>query len=159
MTTSSPEAKIDATCSAGREAAAVVGGAAVVAGTVVAGAVVAGAVVAGAVVAVVGLEQVECDGLLRSLAVKAAFRRQGLAHELVKHVEACAAAWGVESLYLLTTTAEHFFLSLGYRPTPRDQAPVGIQGMPQFSDLCPTGSAFLGKRIQPTTIEPEQVPS
>lgn len=115
--------------------------------------------VAGAVVAVVGLEQVESDGLLRSLAVKAAFRRQGLAHELVKHVEARAAAWGVESLYLLTTTAEHFFLSLGYRPTPRNQAPVGIQGMPQFSDLCPTASAFLGKRIQPTTIEPEQVPS
>ena len=67
--------------------------------------------VAGFVIAVIGLEQFQSVGLLRSLAVAPAYRGRGLAQELVGHVESFAGSDGVESLFLLTATAEAFFLT------------------------------------------------
>lgn len=103
--------------------------------------------VAGSVVAVVGLEQFESVGLLRSLAVSPGHRGRGLARELVRFVESFALSRGVESLFLLTTTAEAFFVALGYGPASRQEAPHAIQATPQFSGLCPSSSAFLSKHL------------
>lgn len=103
--------------------------------------------VAGSVVAVVGLEQFQSVGLLRSLAVSPGHRGRGLARELVSFVESFAQSRGVESLFLLTTTAEAFFVALGYGPASRQEAPHAIQATPQFSGLCPSSSAFLSKRL------------
>lgn len=103
--------------------------------------------VAGSVVAVIGLEQFQSVGLLRSLAVTSDYRGRGLAQKLVGHVETVAASRGVASLFLLTTTAEAFFRQQGYRPTPRQEAPQVIQVTTQFSGLCPSSSAFLSKHI------------
>ncbi len=103
--------------------------------------------VAGSMVAVVGLEQFESVGLLRSLAVSPGHRGRGLARELVRFVESFALSRGVESLFLLTTTAEAFFVALGYGPASRQAAPQVIQATPQFSGLCPSSSAFLSKRL------------
>ena len=104
--------------------------------------------VAGSVVAVIGLEQFWSAGLLRSLAVLPPVRERGFAQALVSHVESFAASHGVESLFLLTTTAEPFFLKLGYRPASRQDAPRAIQATSQFSGLCPSSSAFLSKRVK-----------
>lgn len=104
--------------------------------------------VAGSVVAVIGLEQFQSVGLLRSLAITPSYRGHGLAQELVSHVESFAASHGVESLFLLTTTAEAFFMKLGYRPASRQEAPQAIQATSQFSGLCPSSSAFLSKRVE-----------
>lgn len=103
--------------------------------------------VAGSVVAVVGLEQFQSVGLLRSLAVSPSHRGRGLAQELVSFVESFAISRGVESLFLFTTTAEAFFVKLGYCPAPRQEAPQAIQATPQFSGLCPSSSAFMSKRV------------
>lgn len=105
--------------------------------------------VAGSVVAVIGLEQFQSVGLLRSLAVSPRYRGRGLAQELVRHVEFFAASHGIDSLFLLTTTAEAFFRKLGYYPASRQEAPQAIQATSQFSGLCPSSSAFLSKRIEP----------
>ena len=102
---------------------------------------------AGSVVAVVGLEQFQSVGLLRSLAVSPGHRGRGLARELVSFVESFALSQGVESLFLLTTTAEAFFVASGYGPASRQEAPQAIQATPQFSGLCPSSSAFLSKRL------------
>ncbi|HUF21287.1 MAG TPA: hypothetical protein VMP00_11095, partial [Burkholderiales bacterium] len=67
--------------------------------------------------------------------------------ELVLFAESWSAAQGVESLFLLTTTADHFFLDLGYSLASRDNAPSSIQATSQFSSLCPASSAFLSKRV------------
>jgi amino-acid N-acetyltransferase len=104
--------------------------------------------VADTVVAVIGLELLQSVGLLRSLAVIPTYRMQGLAHELVNYAESFAASHGIESLFLLTTTVEDFFIKLGYRPTPRQNAPEAIQGTAQFSSLCPSSSSFLSKHLR-----------
>lgn len=98
-------------------------------------------------VAVVGLELYPPFGLLRSVAVRPAYRKRGLARELVAFAESFAAARGVGSLFLLTTTAERFFLGLGYSLASRGEAPPAIQATSQFSGLCPASSSFLSKRV------------
>jgi amino-acid N-acetyltransferase len=103
--------------------------------------------VAGAVVAVVGLEHFQSNGLLRSLAVSPGHRGRGFAKELVSFVESFAVSRGVESLFLLTNTADAFFIKLEYCPISRQEAPHAIQAIPQFLGLCPSSSAFLFKRI------------
>jgi len=52
----------------------------------------------GCLVAVIGLEQFQSIGLLRSLAVVPDHRGGGLARELVVHVESFATSRGIESL-------------------------------------------------------------
>lgn len=99
-------------------------------------------------VAVVGLELYPPFGLLRSLAVRSAFRKHGLARQLVSFAESWSAGHGVESLFLLTTTADRFFLGLGYSPASRDSAPSAIRASKQFSSLCPASSAFLSKFVR-----------
>lgn len=98
-------------------------------------------------VAIVGLELFGSVGLLRSLAVSPEDRGRGLARQLVAFVERVAASQGVESLFLLTTSAAAFFEKLGFVPTFRSDAPPVIQATQQFSDLCPATSALLIKSI------------
>lgn len=102
---------------------------------------------AGKLVGVIGLEIYGTDALLRSLAVVPALRRQGLGKALVTYAETYAASIGIESLFLLTTTADAFFADLGYSPASREDAPQSIQATTQFSGLCPASSAFMIKHL------------
>ena len=98
-------------------------------------------------VGIVGLQIYGSDALLRSLVVSTSHRAQGLGQKLVEHAEQHARTRGVATIYLLTTTAEHFFRSRGYVVTPRDSAPSAIRSTPEFASLCPASSAFLSKRL------------
>lgn len=111
----------------------------------------------GSLVAVVGVELHPPFGLLRSLAVRSAFRNRGFARELVSFAESDSAERGVEELFLLTTTAARFFLGLGYSPALRTAAPPAIQACAQFSNLCPASAAFLSKRLGVAT-DPANAP-
>lgn len=104
----------------------------------------------GELVGVVGLEAYGACGLLRSLAVAPAQRGSGMARRLVEFVEAQAVERGIHELFLLTSTAEAFFMVRGYAPVSRTAAPPAIQGTAQFSGVCPSSAAFLGKRLSPT---------
>ena len=77
-------------------------------------------------VAVIGLEIKNHSALLRSLAVDAAYRNRGIATELVGKIEDYAKSMDVDTLYILTLTADVFFEKCGYRRIARDSAPVGI---------------------------------
>lgn len=101
----------------------------------------------GTLMAIVGLELYPPAGLLRSLAVAPSFRGRGLARALVKFAESYAASQGVKTLFLLTTTAERLFLTLGYLPASRVAAPEAIQATSQFASLCPGSAAFLSKHV------------
>jgi amino-acid N-acetyltransferase len=96
---------------------------------------------------VVGLELYGGAALLRSLAVSPGRRASGLGSRLVAHAERYAQDRGVQSLYLLTTTAESFFQRLGYARIPREEAPAAIKATQEFSGICPASSAFMVKHL------------
>src|SRR5690349_19768579 len=74
----------------------------------------------GDIVGVAGIEVCCDDGLLRSVAVKPDWRSKGVGRALVTRAIANAEARGINALYLLTTTAEHYFPSLGFAKVERD---------------------------------------
>jgi amino-acid N-acetyltransferase len=96
----------------------------------------------------VGLELYGEVALLRSLAVAAAHRSAGLGSRLVAHAERHAQDHEVKSLYLLTTTAESFFLRRGYIKIPREEAPAAIMSTKEFAGICPLSSAFMVKHFE-----------
>lgn len=104
----------------------------------------------GRLLGVVGVEVYGCVGLLRSLAVEPVHRNSGLGATLVSNAETWAAELGVETLYLLTTTAAQFFARRGYEAVPRSEAPAAIAATAQFSDLCPASSTFMRKVLAAT---------
>jgi len=95
----------------------------------------------------IGLELFGEVALLRSLAVASSRRSAGLGSRLVAHAERHARDQGVQSLYLLTTTAEKFFLRRGYARIPREGAPAAIKTTSEFSGICPVSSAFMVKKL------------
>ena len=96
---------------------------------------------------VIGLELFSEVALLRSLAVASSRRGTGVGSGLVAHAERHARDQGVQSLYLLTTTAEQFFLRRGYARIPRDEAPTAIRNTSEFSSICPASSSFMVKQL------------
>lgn len=97
----------------------------------------------GAIVGSAALE-VCCDNaLLRSVAVAPEWRSRGLGRALVSRVIADAEARGLRALYLLTTTAEHYFPSFGFQEIPRDQVPADVQGTEEFRDACPASAVVM----------------
>ena len=101
----------------------------------------------GRVAGVCGLEVHGRYGLLRSLAVDARYRGDGLGAALVEDALVRARDLGVTEVYLLTTTAERFFARAGYERVARESAPREIQETQEFSTLCPTTSTVMRKRL------------
>jgi amino-acid N-acetyltransferase len=97
--------------------------------------------------AMIGIEIFGPDALLRSLVVSPALREHGLGRLLVDKAEQYARQHGVSTIYLLTTTAEKFFLARGYSSAKREAAPSSIRSTPEFAGLCPASSAFLSKHL------------
>ena len=96
---------------------------------------------------VVGLEQIDDVGLLRSLAVAKAYRRKGLATQLVNKIEEYARSKKVATLYLLTLTAEFFFTKQGYQKADRESAPPVLQKTTEFKSLCPETAVCMKKHL------------
>jgi amino-acid N-acetyltransferase len=93
----------------------------------------------------IGLETYEDVALLRSLVVAESARGRGHGATLSAAAEALAAQLGITSIYLLTTSAEKFFLARGYRVVSRHDAPGSIQATAQFSALCPSTAIVMVK--------------
>ncbi|WP_152039685.1 arsenic resistance N-acetyltransferase ArsN2 [Salinigranum salinum] len=98
-------------------------------------------------VGVGGLEPHGTDGLLRSVVVEPSVRGEGYGGDLCAALEARACADGIDTLYLLTTTAADFFGARGYEPIDRADAPPSIRSTTQFADLCPTTATCMRKQL------------
>ena len=96
---------------------------------------------------VVGLELLGATALLRSLAVDAAARGEGGGTALVEAAEGHAIREGVETLYLLTTTADRFFERLGYARVAREKAPPEIRRTREFSEMCSETAVLMMKDL------------
>lgn len=97
--------------------------------------------------AVIGLEQYDDLGLIRSLAVAEPYRRQGLGQQLVQWVEKKAQQEGLKQLYLLTTSATEFFEVLGYARLERNDLPPALYSSSQVQGVCPASAQVLVKAL------------
>ncbi|QYM79308.1 GNAT family N-acetyltransferase [Horticoccus luteus] len=96
------------------------------------------------IVGVVGAEVHGADGLLRSLAVAAAWRGRGLGRQLVQRLRVAQPA--VRRWWVLTTTAESFFAELRFGRVERRLAPAAIAATEEFRTLCPSTAVCLVRR-------------
>jgi len=101
----------------------------------------------GRVVGVAGLEIHGEDGLLRSVAVDADYRGQGLAASLVEAALERAKRVQLRSVYLLTTTARDYFARRGFVDCPREEAPAAVRGSWEFRVGCPSTAAFMRRLV------------
>jgi amino-acid N-acetyltransferase len=101
----------------------------------------------GRVVGVAGLEIHGEDGLLRSVAVDADYRGQGLATSLVEAALERAKRVNLRTVYLLTTTAREYFARRGFADCPRETAPAGIRESWEFRTGCPSTAAFMKRPV------------
>ena len=98
-------------------------------------------------VGAVGVEKKGDQGLLRSLVVHPESRSSGLGKLLTEEIESLSKSIGLKSLYLLTTTAADFFLSLGYQSTNREAVPGPIAATEEFNSICPASATCLMKTL------------
>jgi len=102
----------------------------------------------GTVVGIAGVELYEDGALLRSVAVHPAWRSGGLGRTLVDRALDGARHSGARDVFLLTTTAEHYFPRLGFAGITRDQVPAGVQGSIEFREACPASAVVMHRRLE-----------
>lgn len=95
----------------------------------------------------IGLEVYGSVALLRSLAVKPGLQKKGYGRALLDAVLDDAIKRGITEVYLLTDTAETFFTLRGFQRADRSTAPDAISRTQEFSELCPSSSAFMLIRL------------
>ena len=103
---------------------------------------------AGELAAVAGLEVCCENALLRSVAVRPDWRARGLGHALVRHVVCAAEARGLDALYLLTTTAEHYFPRFGFDRVEREAVPAEIRETLEFRSACPASAVAMSRPLR-----------
>ena len=104
----------------------------------------------GAIVGVAGLEVAGENALLRSVAVAPEWRSRGLGRGLVTRLIADAESRGIHALYLLTTTAEQYFPSFGFRAVPREQVPDDVRDTSEFQVVCPSTATVMERKLGPS---------
>lgn len=101
----------------------------------------------GSMIGCIGLEVLGETGLMRSLAVRPYYRGQGLGKALYRRMLIHAHERGIQSWYLLTTTAEGFFRKLGFRKLDRRKVPAAVRQTKEFQTLCPATAQCLTQKL------------
>ena len=95
------------------------------------------------VVGCAAVEQYGNAGLLRSVAVSKFERGSGLGTQLVKNAITHAAPRGLDTLILLTTTAELYFPRFGFRIVDRASVPQSVLQSVEFRSACPATATVM----------------
>lgn len=103
----------------------------------------------GDLVGVAGLEICCDDALLRSVAVSPEWRSRGVGRALVTRAISDAEARGIRALYLLTTTAEGYFPSFGFKSVARADVPEAVRATREFTVACPASAAAMSRSLRP----------
>jgi len=94
-----------------------------------------------------GLELYQEFALLRSVAVKPAFRKRGTASRLTRAALDLAKHHKVTNVYLLTETASTLFSKMGFTHIQRSDVPEDVRGSAEFTTLCPTTCMVMTKSL------------
>lgn len=90
-----------------------------------------------------GLELYPPVALLRSVAVAETHRGKGLGRSLTTRLISHAGNQGIQTLVLLTETAEAYFLKLGFKPVPRASLPPEVQDSAELRGACPASATAM----------------
>jgi amino-acid N-acetyltransferase len=102
------------------------------------------------VVGVAGMERYGDAGLLRSVAVAPEWQGGGVGRALVERVLDEGRAEGIREVYLLTTTAEHYFPRIGFVCVARSEVPGPLHESEEFKGACPSSAVTMRKPL--TTV-------
>jgi len=101
---------------------------------------------------VVGTAALELYGgaaLLRSVAVAAPLRGQGLGVALTVAALDLARQHGIRSVYLLTETAGQFFPKFGFHAISRAEVDYAVLASTEFTTACPKSAMVMVKQLKP----------
>jgi amino-acid N-acetyltransferase len=98
-----------------------------------------------------GLEIHEQAGLLRSVAVTAPYRSQGLGRQLTEGILALARHNGLASVALLTTTAQHDFPRYGFVPVERSSLPDALSASEELQGACCASAVAMSVTLSPAS--------
>ena len=99
------------------------------------------------IVGSVAVETYPDGGLLRSVAVAGDSQGRGLGQALTSAAFTMARDTGIETLYLLTTTAEGYFPKFGFERIERSDVPASVQASVEFTSACPSSAIVMRKRL------------
>lgn len=102
----------------------------------------------GRIVGAAGLELYADGALLRSVVVDAKAQGQGLGQRLTEAALALAAARDEPAVFLLTTTAEHFFPRFGFERIEREAVPESVRQSVEFRSACPASAIVMRKQLR-----------
>jgi len=98
-----------------------------------------------------GLEIYGHVGLLRSVAVAAPYRSQGLGRQLAEGILALARHNGLASVALLTTTAQHYFPRYGFVPVERSSLPDALSASEELQGACCESAVAMSVTLYPAS--------
>jgi amino-acid N-acetyltransferase len=101
----------------------------------------------GRIVGAVGLELYGASALLRSAAVEESWRGYGVGRTLIDRALKIARDRGVTDVFLLTTTAEHYFPRFGFSCVSRESVAPEVQGSIEFKEACPASAVVMRKSL------------
>lgn len=101
----------------------------------------------GHVIGSAALEIYPDGALLRSVAVAPALQRHHIGRELTEAAIRLAEERRAPAIYLLTTTAAHFFPKFGFAAIARSEVPAGVRTSVEFTSACPASATVMRKRL------------
>jgi len=102
----------------------------------------------GQIVGCAAVEIYGSAGLLRSVAVAADRRGEGLGQRLTDAALELARSRGVRNLYLLTTTAGQFFPRFGFAPIARTEIDPALDASEELRGACPASAIAMRASLE-----------
>jgi amino-acid N-acetyltransferase len=102
----------------------------------------------GKLVGAAGLEVYEASALLRSVVVEDPWRGSGIGRKLIERALDEARQRGIDDVFLLTTTAEHYFPRFGFACVSRDAVTDQVRASVEFRDACPSSAVVMRKSLR-----------
>ncbi|WP_242848368.1 arsinothricin resistance N-acetyltransferase ArsN1 family A [Sulfobacillus thermosulfidooxidans] len=94
-------------------------------------------------VGVIGVEPYGSAALLRSLVVSPEYRGKGLGSKLVWYALGQLQATNVQTVFLVTDTAEKFFREWNFAVVGREKVPAPMRTADEFSGACPHTATIM----------------
>ena len=83
--------------------------------------------------------------MLRSAAVEEGWRGTGVGRVLVERALDIARERGIADVFLLTTSAEHYFPRFGFTCVSRDSVAAEVKSSVEFQSACPASATVMRK--------------